>query len=585
MHHKRNCEPAMSTPFYDLASLVVVPSGYKASKVYAQKPLTTDGQLTFTRASNATRVASNGLIEKVRTNLILQSNTFNTTWASAGTGGATVTSGQADPDGGTSAWLLAKGGVTGRIEQNIAMAANEQTFSVVAKKGTSNFLYVIVFDGTTGHSSYFNLDTGAVGSQSNAVGSIVPLGGGWYRCSVTSTNASATGVIQIYQSDANGSVTGTTGNLYIYQSQFENGVATPYIATTSAAVSVGPVANVPRLDYLNSSCPRLLLEPQRTNLALWSENFDNAYWTKVGTVSANAGTSPDGYVNADKLAAGTSNYISRSITTTIGQAYTASVYIKSANAGQSASLRFNFSAGQPIPAASVQVDTMDEWQRVSATFTATTTLTIMQIGEWSTFGYGPTEDILIWGAQIEAGAYATSYIPTLGAAVTRGADVASKTGISSLIGQTEGTLFADFIYDGDFQHRFSVAVAGSNNNWIFIGIPESNTGNGRVYIRTNSITHLDTSTGLGSGTFVKGQRYKVAFAYKSGDWAIYINGTLKSSGSQTFTTPSPSFDGFYPSGTGPSSGAQVQLSAVDFNQNILFKTRLTNAQLAELTTL
>jgi hypothetical protein len=53
----------MSTPFYDLASLVVVPSGYKASKVYAQKPLTTDGQLTFSRASTATRVNASGLIE------------------------------------------------------------------------------------------------------------------------------------------------------------------------------------------------------------------------------------------------------------------------------------------------------------------------------------------------------------------------------------------------------------------------------------------------------------------------------------------------------------------------------------------
>jgi hypothetical protein len=53
----------MSTPFYDLASLVVVPSGVKAQKVYAQKPMTTDGQLTFSRASTATRVNASGLIE------------------------------------------------------------------------------------------------------------------------------------------------------------------------------------------------------------------------------------------------------------------------------------------------------------------------------------------------------------------------------------------------------------------------------------------------------------------------------------------------------------------------------------------
>jgi hypothetical protein len=63
----------MSTPFYDLASLVLVPSGTKAQKIYAQKPLTTDGQLAFTRSTTASRVAPTGLIEKVRTNLVLQS--------------------------------------------------------------------------------------------------------------------------------------------------------------------------------------------------------------------------------------------------------------------------------------------------------------------------------------------------------------------------------------------------------------------------------------------------------------------------------------------------------------------------------
>jgi hypothetical protein len=55
--------------FYDLASLVLVPSGYKAEKVYAQKPLTADGQLTFSRASTATRVNASGLVETVSSNV------------------------------------------------------------------------------------------------------------------------------------------------------------------------------------------------------------------------------------------------------------------------------------------------------------------------------------------------------------------------------------------------------------------------------------------------------------------------------------------------------------------------------------
>ena len=51
--------------FYDQASLVMVPSGYKAGKVYSQKPLSTDGELTFSRASTATRINASGLIESV----------------------------------------------------------------------------------------------------------------------------------------------------------------------------------------------------------------------------------------------------------------------------------------------------------------------------------------------------------------------------------------------------------------------------------------------------------------------------------------------------------------------------------------
>ena len=72
--------------FYDQASLVVVPSGYKSGKIYAQKPLTTDGQLTFTRASNATRVASNGLIEQGRESLFTYNTDFtNVAWTKQST--------------------------------------------------------------------------------------------------------------------------------------------------------------------------------------------------------------------------------------------------------------------------------------------------------------------------------------------------------------------------------------------------------------------------------------------------------------------------------------------------------------------
>jgi hypothetical protein len=551
--------------FYDDASLVVIPSGYKTSKVYAEKPTDGSGDLAFTRTGDtATRVNSAGLIEKVRTNLVLQSNTFSTTWASAGSG-ATRTSGQTDPDGGTAAWLLAKLGTTGRIEQTITMSANEQTFSIVAKKGTANFLFLNVYDGTNSHEVSFNLDTGAVGVQNSAVGSIVSLGSGWFRCSVTSTNATASGIIQIFISDSSASITGATGNIFIYESQFENGVATDYIPTTTAAVSVGPVANVPRLDYLGSSCPRLLLEPQRSNLVTFSEQFNNAGWTKTNTtITANTAISPDGYQNADRaqLAAGALLFQSG-----LGSAgsNTLSVYAK-ATSGTSAKFRF-FANGNTL-LSSDQTAT-GEWQRFTFTYTFSAVTAGISV---ATTG---ADDVLFYGFQHELGAYATSYIPTLAASATRVADAASKTGISSLIGQTEGTLFGEFTFTGVTSLHMLASVAGSYTS--------------AVYVQTGSSTGISMQVWSGATNQVGinfigltvGQNVKFAAAYKANDFMLYVNGVQ--AGSST-------------SGSVPAGLSQLEVgsyaeagSPFNFNssikQAIVFKTRLTNAQLAELTTI
>ena len=91
--------------YFDDASLVLIPSGYKNQKIYSVKPTDGTGDLTFTRASDATRVASNGLIEKVRTNLVLQSQTFdNASWTKTTDGQVTITANAAvAPDGTTTA--------------------------------------------------------------------------------------------------------------------------------------------------------------------------------------------------------------------------------------------------------------------------------------------------------------------------------------------------------------------------------------------------------------------------------------------------------------------------------------------------
>ena len=143
----------------DLASLVLAPTATKESKVYSAIPDTGDGDMTFSRGSSATRINSEGLIEKERANLLLQSNTFSTTWANTNT---TETGGQTGYDGSSDAWLISKSSSSGFISQNISNS-NLQTFSVYAKQGDSDWIG-LVFIGGSNPRVYFNLTNGTSGS-------------------------------------------------------------------------------------------------------------------------------------------------------------------------------------------------------------------------------------------------------------------------------------------------------------------------------------------------------------------------------------------------------------------------------------
>ena len=177
------------------------------------------------------------------------------------------------------------------------------------------------------------------------------------------------------------------------------------------------------------------------------------------------------------------------------------------------------------------------------------------------------------------GSYATSYIKSTSSSATRVADACFKTGISSLIGQSEGVLFVDLVITGTTgNNRFSISD-GSNTNWIFIATPEDGgTRASRFYIKTNGSVAVDVGT---SSYFTFGQRYKMALAYKSGDWAVYVNGSLLYSGTTAISavsSPLSVFNFFNATGGNADTGEQV-------NQAIIFPTRLTNSELASLTTI
>jgi hypothetical protein len=200
----------------------------------------------------------------------------------------------------------------------------------------------------------------------------------------------------------------------------------------------------------------------------------------------------------------------------------------------------------------------------------TNTLFIYQI--YNTVDLTQTQTISVWGAQAEVSSYPTSYIPTTSASATRVADACFKTGISSLIGQTSGTMFAQFSGQNCPLNNWFQITDGSSANWVFIGV---DVGRVRAFIRLGGATiYSDTSYVLTDNVPVK-----VALAYESGNNAFYINGTQIAAFASTFTvSASISQVRFGDLLNPPNDSAQ-------YSQAILFKTRLTNAELASLTTL
>jgi hypothetical protein len=577
--------------FYDDASLVMIPSGYKNAKIYCEKPTDGSGDLTFTRASNATRVASNGLIEKVRTNLALYSQNFSqtATWVTSTT---TRVDSQTDPNGGTTASKFTATGANSNVIQTLSVSSGvPYTWSFWAKSDSATSVNIRL-DNNNGNFAQANM----------------ALTTSWQRFSIT-LNSNATTILCYL----GGGLSFTTGEIaYIAFAQLEaSDIATDYIATTSAAVSVGPVSGLPRLDYLNSSCPRLLLEPQRTNLVTFSEQLDNAAWSKTqATVTANQAVSPDGYTNADLLVDNStlSGHVTQQTTISVpsSQAITISGYYKDKDiryAGfrlfvptngtdvgrfsivvdlQTGAITSTLASGATIANLSYDVTSVGNgWYRLR--ITGTSPAGNAGIMAWLSPSASPTNDgfatasyvgtgkgCYLYGFQAELGAYATSYINTLSTSVTRVADACSKTGISSLIGQTEGTLFLDANISNLSEARRGIVLYTDLNNYMSLRITSTNLLQFLVVASGSTQASITIANPQGN--------VKMALAYKANDFAAYLNGTLVG----TDTSGSvPATSEFY-LGYDPSGSLQI---AGGVNQALLFKTRLSNSTLARLTQL
>ncbi len=234
--------------------------------------------------------------------------------------------------------------------------------------------------------------------------------------------------------------------------------ATTATRVNSSGLIESVASNVPRLDYSNGTCPSILVEPQRTNLLTYSSDFTNGWYAYLGSISATAnyGIAPDGTTTSTRVLFTSTNQLwAKSISAINGNYGVFSIYIKG-------------TAGKKIAITYGGVDNLltlqSGWNRYEVKGTAS--IPFLFIG---TFG-ADTLDIEVWAGQVELATYSTSYIPTTSASVTRNADVINKTGISSLIGQTEGTLFCEINTQISPANNWFQILDGTANNWIFIGL-------------------------------------------------------------------------------------------------------------------
>jgi hypothetical protein len=378
--------------------------------------------------------------------------------------------------------------------------------------------------------------------------------------------------------------------------------ATTATRVNSAGLIESVAINVPRLDYLNASCPSLLVEPQRTNLLKYSEQFDNAAWTKLnGTITANSVTSPDGTINADKLVEDTSTGNHRIVNSAFpvsnGTAYSQSWYVKyfnnqwvQLNRGQEGSGYLNFDlingvVGNTGGITNYEISVMPNgWYRISINYVVTGTFATAGISilktninaRYESYVGDGTSGVYIWGCQYEQSSYPTSYIPTTSAAVTRNADVISKTGISSLIGQTEGTLYAEVDLsiqsEAGLFRRILMISNGTETDSTYLRVTSGNivqfvSFDGTVQTLINSISSISGNV-------------KIAATYKTNEFKLYINGVLQGT---DLLGSIPATRSILRVGN-----SDALISAHNLNDRIelatLFQTALTNDQCIDLTT-
>ena len=446
---------------YDDASLIVYPSGYKESKIYAQKPIDGTGDLTFARASSATRVNEQGLIETpsvISTTELVTNGDFATditgwlqyqsvsTWDS-GTIKTTVNSVNAYIRTNTVA-------LTGGIQYKV-------TFKAKASNISQN---IIIYNGAT----FFN--TGLTFDVANTYQEFT-----YYLDNIA------------------------VANLIIGQQSLSIGDS---INFDNVSVKEVITSNIPRIDYTGGGCGKLLLEPQRTNEITYSEDFSGNWSTSAVTINSNAATSPDGVTNASKIIPSTSTSVKYIFTTAAvvsGVDYIFSFFAKAGGYDYVSTYisalgitggNWNLATGVATGTGRSMEDYGNGWWRCTGTGTSTGTSASCRIYSHptasSSFTGNGVDGVYVYGAQVEAGSYPTSYIPTSGTTVTRNRDTSLTSGLSSVINSVEGVIFLEM----------AALANDSTNRYISIN---NGTSSKRIIFKFGTSSNNNSGFGLRNG--------------------------------------------------------------------------------------
>ena len=451
--------------------LALIPAA-QGDKFYSVLPSDGVGDFDFTRNSSATRIAPTGFIQEV-----------------GAFGSELVTNGNFDND---SDWT----------KTNVTIANGVATFVT----GTASLQQAIsITVGKTYKITYqINGGTGTLNLSSSGftnVSTVIPSTVGTHIINATAVN---------------------TNNLYLVCIGSSNLV----IDNVSVVEVVG---NKSRLNYdlLNGkvvNCPHYLLEPARTNLVTYSEDFSNAAWTKSNSsITSNSVISPDGTLNADKLVINTSlGYLAGTFISSGNTDVTVSFFVKS-DTLSSFTFVESFYFGT-ITSFDLSIGTTDNgkienygngWYRCSKTYTYASGQQIVAVQ----IKTGAIGSIYLYGGQFEQGSYATSYIPTNGTAITRAAESADGSGDAATFNDSEGVLMLEIsALANDLSDKRISLNDGSVSNVVRIGY--TTTSNQIIAVVYNGANQAILGYSNANITL----NNKVLVKYKTNDFALWING-------------------------------------------------------------